>query len=53
MPDRHKHPPFRFRPPEADRARLLAYAALTDQPVNAVIAAAVREFLAEVDEDSA
>ena len=50
MTDRHKHTPIRFRPPEADRARLLKYADDTGQPVNAVLTAALREFLAESDE---
>ena len=50
MVNQHKHPPISFRPPEADRVRLLQYAAATGQPVNAVLSAALREFLAEADE---
>ena len=50
MPSQHKRSPISFRPSEADRARLLQYAADTGQPVNAVLAAALREFLAETDE---
>ena len=46
MPSKHKHPPIGFRPTEADRARLLAYAKETGQPVNRVLSQALAEFLA-------
>jgi hypothetical protein len=46
MPDRHKHTPIRFRPPEADRSWLLEFAAETGNAVNAVLAAALAEFRA-------
>ena len=45
MSSQHKHPPISFRPPEADRARLLQYAAETGEPVNAVLAKALAEYL--------
>jgi hypothetical protein len=45
-PDRHKHPPISFRPPEADRSWLLEHAANTGQKVNAILAAALAEYRA-------
>lgn len=45
MPSQHKHPPISFRPPEADRARLLQHVAETGKPVNAVLAKALTEYL--------
>ena len=51
-PDRHKHTPIRFRPPEADRVRLLAYAAETGRAVNAIIAEALAEYLDRRAENS-
>lgn len=44
MPDRHKHPPVAFRPPEPDRRWLVAHAEATGQPVNAVLAQALAEY---------
>ena len=46
MPSQHKHSPISFRPPDADRARLLAYAKETGQPVGRVLSQALAEFLA-------
>ena len=43
-PDRHKHTPIRFRPPEADRLWLLEYAAKAGRAVNAVLAEALAEY---------
>ena len=51
MTDRHKYAPVRFRPPEADRARLLSYAAEAGRPVNAVLAEALAEYLDRREED--
>lgn len=48
MPSVHKHPPIPFRPPEEDRARLLAYAEASGRPVNAILAEALREYLGKV-----
>ena len=45
MPDQHKYPPISFRPPEADRARLLQHAAKTGEKVNAILAKALAEYL--------
>lgn len=42
----HKRAPLSFRPPEADRAWLEAYAARTGQPVNRVLAAALAAYRA-------
>jgi hypothetical protein len=44
MPSQHKHPPVSFRPPEGDRAWLLAYAKETGQPVNHILAKALAAF---------
>ncbi len=45
MPNQHKHAPIPFRPPERDRARLLAYAERTGQPVNRILAEALTVYL--------
>ena len=45
MPSQHKHPPIPFRPPEGDRARLLAHAEHTGQPVNRILAEALAAYL--------
>lgn len=45
MPDRHKSQPLRFRPPEEDRSRLLAYAEHTGRAVNAIVSEAIRDYL--------
>lgn len=45
MPSQHQHPPISFRPPEGNRARLLAYAERTGQPVNRVLADALAAYL--------
>ena len=49
MPDRHKHTPVRFRPPEADRLWLLQYAEHTGRAVNAILAEALAEYRARVE----
>ena len=49
MADRHKLPPVAFRPPAADRAWLLAYAAETGRPVNAVLAEALAAYRKRAD----
>ena len=46
MPNQHKRPPVSFRPAEADRAWLYAYAEATGIPVSQVIAAALTMFRA-------
>ena len=46
MPSAHKYPPIQFRPPEEDRARLLALAEQSSKPVNAILAEALRRYLA-------
>lgn len=45
MSSQHKHPPISFRPPEADRVRLLQHVAATGEKVNAVLARALAEYL--------
>jgi hypothetical protein len=45
MSSQHKHPPISFRPPEADRARLLQHAADTGEKVNAILTKALAEYL--------
>lgn len=37
MPSANNHPPIVFRPPEEDRAHLLAYAEAAGRPVNAIL----------------
>ena len=49
MPNRHKRPPIAFRPPEGDRAWLLAYAQRTGQPVNRILARALAAFRTTCD----
>lgn len=49
MPSQHKHRPVAFRPPEGDRARLLAYAERTGRPVGAVVSEAVRLYLDDAE----
>jgi hypothetical protein len=44
MPDRHKHTPIRFRPPEADRSWLMKRAGETGRAVNAILAEALAEY---------
>lgn len=46
MPNKHKHTPIRFRPPEADRSWLLEYAVRNGLPVNRVLAEALSEYRA-------
>ena len=48
MPSQHKHPPVSFRPPEADRAWLLAYAKAESRPVNAVLVDALARYRASL-----
>ena len=50
MPSQHKYPPISFRPPEADRARLLQRVADTGEKVNAVLAKALREYLDRLED---
>jgi predicted DNA-binding protein len=45
MPSQHKHRPIPFRPPEGDRARLLALAERTAQPVNRILSEALAAYL--------
>jgi hypothetical protein len=45
VPSQHKHSPIPFRPPEGDRARLVALAERTGQPVNRILAAALAAYL--------
>ncbi len=52
MPSAHKHPPIPFRPPEEDRARLLAYAQASGRAVNAILAEALREYLGKNARDA-
>ena len=47
MPGQHKHPPVAFRPPEGDRAWLLAHAKATGRPVNAIITEALAAYRRE------
>ena len=51
MADRHKHPPIPFRPPEGDRAWLLAYAKETGRPVNAILAAILSAYRQKIEMD--
>lgn len=51
MTDRHKHRPIPFRPPEGDRAWLLAYAKQAGRPVNAILAAALSMYRQETEMD--
>lgn len=44
MADRHRHAPIGFRPPVGDRAWLLAHAAETERPVNAILAEALAAY---------
>jgi hypothetical protein len=44
MTGKHKYTPLRFRPPEAERVWLLAYAEKTGRPVNAILAEALAEY---------
>ncbi len=50
MPGKHKHNPIPFRPPEGDRAWLLAYAQQTGQPVNRILAKLVAAFRASQED---
>ena len=44
MPDRHKHKPLRFRPPETDLLWLLEHSAETGRAVNAVLSDALAAY---------
>jgi len=44
MPNQQKYRPISFRPPEAYRLWLIAYAKQTGQPINAILAEALREY---------
>ena len=52
MPNRQKYRPISFRPPEADRLRLLNHANRTGKAVNAIIAEAVHKHLDEMDREA-
>ena len=43
MPSQHKYSPYRIRPPEKDRLRLIQYIEKTGRAVNAIYAQALRE----------
>ena len=45
MPSQHKRQPIPFRPPEGDRARLLALAERAERPVNAILREALAAYL--------
>lgn len=49
MPGQHKHTPLRFRPPEAERLWLEQRQAETGEPMNAILTAAVRALMTQVD----
>ena len=49
MPNQHKHPNLSFRPPEGDRAWLLAYVERTGRPRNAVLADALAMYRKAVE----
>lgn len=49
----HKHPPIAYRPPEDVRDRLLAFRDEHDEPMNATITKALREFFAKRDDAGA
>jgi hypothetical protein len=44
VPNQQKYRPISFRPPEADRLWLAAYAEQTGRPVNAILAEALAEY---------
>jgi hypothetical protein len=44
VPSVHKHPPIAYRPPEDVRDRLLALRDEHDEPMNATITKALREY---------
>jgi hypothetical protein len=45
MPNQHKYSPYRVRPPEKVRLRLIQYIAETGRKVNEVYTQALQEFL--------
>ena len=45
MPNQHKYSPYRVRPPEKDRLRLIQYIEKTKRKVNEIYSQALREFL--------
>ncbi len=49
MSGQHKYAPLRFRPPEAERLWLAAYAEQTGKAVNAILTEAVRRLRLEVE----
>ena len=49
MPDRHKHSPLRFRPPEPERSWLVAYQEQAGKPMNAILTEGVRRLMADAD----
>lgn len=53
MSSQHKHDPISFRPPEGDRARLLAYAERTGRPVNRILAEALAAHLDAAEKTAA
>lgn len=52
MPDRHKHTPVRFRPPEPDRLWLLQLADKTGRAVNAILTEALSEYRSRREDPS-
>jgi len=52
MPDRHKHTPLRFRPPEPERLWLMDHHEKTGRPVNAILTDALSEYRERHDQDS-
>ena len=51
MPDRHKSPTLRYRPPEAERLWLLAYQEHTGRSVNGILTEAVRMLKSQISQD--
>lgn len=52
MPNQQKYRPISFRPPEADRLWLAAYAKQANRPVNAILAEALAEYRARREQET-
>jgi hypothetical protein len=50
MPGVHRYPPISYRPSNALRARLVAYAAERGQTVNSILTEALTRFLDEAEQ---
>ena len=50
MPNQQKYRPISFRPPEADRLWLIAYAKQTERAVNAILTEAVQRLRADIEQ---